>query len=132
MTILIRDPLSLTCIRLCRPQKIRFVIRHNSADSVPTSNLISIKMASIPNSKSCDLKHGGAFSNHCEVIILSMKSPARLKYQVKKKMFIDKNFFHTLFDGILKISLPAVTLYWHNDTRNLCQHNVFIPKSIRP
>ena len=55
---------------------------HNSADPVPTSNLICIKMASILTSQSRDLKYGGIFSNHCEVIILSIESPARLKDQV--------------------------------------------------
>ena len=35
-------------------------IRHNSADSVSTSNLVCIKMASILNSQSRDLKHGSA------------------------------------------------------------------------
>ena len=29
-------------------------------------------------------KHGAAVSNHCEVIILSMKSPAKLEDQVKR------------------------------------------------
>ena len=33
-------------------------------------------MASILNSKSHDLKHGGTFGNHCEVTILSIKSLA--------------------------------------------------------
>ena len=41
-------------------------IRHNSADSGPTSYNDWMKMASILNSKSRDLKHGGTFSNHSE------------------------------------------------------------------
>ena len=48
-------------------------IRHNSADSVPTSNFVCIKMASILNSQSCDLKHGDTISNDCKIIVLSMK-----------------------------------------------------------
>ena len=40
-------------------------------------------MVSFLNPQSRDLKHGGAFSNNCEVINLSMKSQVRLKDQVK-------------------------------------------------
>ena len=43
-------------------------IRHNSVDSLRTSALALIKMVSILNPQSRDLKHGGTFSNHCEVI----------------------------------------------------------------
>ena len=57
--------------------------KHKSANSVPTSILICIRIASILNSQSCNLKHGVTFSNHCEVSILSMKSLPRLKNQVK-------------------------------------------------
>ena len=35
-----------------------FLIRQNSSDSVPTSNLVCIKMASILDSQSRDFKHG--------------------------------------------------------------------------
>ena len=58
-------------------------IRHNSASSVPTSDFVCIKMASILNFQSLDGQHGGTFSNHFEVVILSMKSLAILKDQVK-------------------------------------------------
>ena len=67
-------------------------ICQNSSDSVPTSYLVCITMASILNSKSRDLKHGGTFSNHCED--LSIKSIARLKDQGKRlvyKMFINES-----------------------------------------
>ena len=39
-----------------------FIIRNNSADSVPTSNLVCVKMAFIPNSKSRDHKYGCTIS----------------------------------------------------------------------
>ena len=83
-----------------------FSIRHNSADSVPTSNHDCIKTASILNYRSRDLKYGGTFRNHCKVIILSMKSLARLKYQTKSlefQMFVNEIDFNRLFDGILKV-----------------------------
>ena len=50
--------------------------KHNSANSVPTSVLVCIRIASILNSQSCNLKHVVTFSNHYEVGILSMKSLA--------------------------------------------------------
>ena len=59
-----------------------YIIRHNSADSIPTSNLVCINMASILKSQSRDLKYGGTFSNHCEVLMLLMGSHVRLKDQV--------------------------------------------------
>ena len=61
-------------------------------------------MAAILNTRSRDLKHGVTF-NHCEVIILSIKSLTRLKDQVKSlayKLFMNEIDFHRLFDGILK------------------------------
>ena len=72
-------------------------------------------MASILNSQSRDLKHGGAFSNHCEVLILSMKSQAILNDQVKSllyKMFISEIDFHTLFDGILNVVFSFLVEYY--------------------
>ena len=55
-------------------------IRHNSSQfRIPTSNLVCIRMAFILNFQSHDLKHGGDFSNRCEVINLSMTSLARMK-----------------------------------------------------
>ena len=57
--------------------------KHKSANSVPTSNLVCIRIASSLNSQLCNLKYGLTFSNHCEVGILSMKSLARLKNQFK-------------------------------------------------
>ena len=84
-------------------------IRQTSVDSVPTSNLLCIKMASILNSQSRDLKYGGTLTNHCKVIILSMKSLARLKDQVESlvyKMFIMNEIdFHRLFNGIMNVVL---------------------------
>ena len=65
-----------------------------------------IKMASILNIQSCDLKHGGTFSKYCEIIILSIESLARLKDQVKslgRKIFINKNYFHRLLGGTMKV-----------------------------
>ena len=64
------------------------------------------RMTSILNCRSRDLKHRGIFRKHREVIILSIKSLARLKNQVKSlvyKMFIKEIEFHRLFDDILKI-----------------------------
>ena len=85
-------------------------MRHNSANSIPTSDLVCIKMASILNSQSRDLKHDYTFSNHCKVVILS-----RLKDQVKSlvykmsiivcKLLINESDFHRLFDAILKVLL---------------------------
>ena len=63
-------------------------------------------MASILNSQSHDLKHGGTFSNQCEVTILSMKSLSRLKDQVKSlalKMFVNEIDFHRLFYGMSNV-----------------------------
>ena len=57
--------------------------KHKLPNSIPTSNLVCIRIASILNSQSCNLKHGVAYSNHCEVGILLMKFLARLKNQVK-------------------------------------------------
>ena len=57
-------------------------IRHNSTDSLPTSDLVCIKMASILNTQARYLKHGGAFSNHCEVVFLRFFL-ARLKDHLK-------------------------------------------------
>ena len=37
--------------------------KHKSANSVPTSILVYIRIASILNSQSCSLKHGITFSN---------------------------------------------------------------------
>ena len=82
-------------------------IRHKSADSVPTSNLVCIKMACILNSQSRDLEHGGTFTNECEVTILSMNSLTRMKDQVKSlvyKMLRNEIDFHRLFTGILKVT----------------------------
>ena len=45
-----------------------------------------------------------------------------------RKSIIGKLFF--FFQ--LEIFLPAVTFYWRNDTCNLCNLTVFIPKSVRP
>ena len=47
------------------------------------SILVCIKIASILNSQSRVFKHDGAFSNHHEVMILFMKSLARLKDKFK-------------------------------------------------
>ena len=58
--------------------------KYKLATFVPTSNLVCIRIASILNSYSYNLKHGVTFSNHYEVGILSMKSLARLKNQVKR------------------------------------------------
>ena len=44
---------------------------------------ICIKVASILNSQSRDLKDGSIYCNHYDVTILSMKSLVRLKEQVK-------------------------------------------------
>ena len=96
------------------PNQTRFYhlyIRHNSSNFVPTFNLICIKIVSVLNSQSCDLKHGNTSSNHCEVIILLMKSLAGLKDQVKNivyKIFLNEIDFHTLFDTII-LSIPS----WH-------------------
>ena len=82
-------------------------IHHNTTDSVPTSNLICIKMVFILNSQSRGLGHGGSTSDyHCEVITFSKKSLARLKEQAKSlayKMFTNEIDFHALFKGILKV-----------------------------
>ena len=40
-------------------------------------------MASILNSQSRDLKHGGTFTNHCEVIILSMTGMVKVYEYIK-------------------------------------------------
>ena len=72
------------------------------------SNLARMKMASILNSQSRDPKHRGTFGNHSEVIILSMKSLARLKDQVKSLVFkisINEIDFHKLFDDILVLKV---------------------------
>ena len=101
-------------------------IRHNSADSVPTS---FVTTRSIPhlhvtrlyqdgfimNFQSCDLKHGSTFSNHCEVIILSTKSLARYKYQFKivvYKILLIEIDFQRLFDGL---GLLKVMFYCEDD-----------------
>ena len=52
-------------------------ILQNSTDSIPTSNLVCIKMEPSRDR----LTH--TFRNHYEVIILSMKPLARLKDRVK-------------------------------------------------
>ena len=55
-------------------------------------------MASILNPQTRDLEHGGAFSNHCGVIIvLSIKAPAMFKDHVVSlvyEMFINETDFH--------------------------------------
>ena len=102
------------------------VIRHNSADSVPTSNLVCIKMASILNSQSRDLKPGSTFSNHCKVIFLSMKSLTRLRYQVKSlvhKMFKNEIDFHRMFDGILK-SCAFFSEVLHGESADIPAKNI--------
>ena len=80
-------------------------LRHNSADSVPSSNLIYIKMASILNCQSRDFKHNGNFYKG-KVIVLSLKYLEILKDHVKSlvyKMFINEIDFHRLYDGILEV-----------------------------
>ena len=61
-------------IPLCaKPESVARInnTRHNSADSVHTSNLVRIYEGFILNSQSNDLKHGGNLSddinNHCEL-----------------------------------------------------------------
>ena len=69
---------------------------------VPTSNLVCIKIAFIVDSQLLDLNYGCTFSNHCEVIILSIISLARLKDKVKSlgcKTILREIKFHLLFDG---------------------------------
>ena len=80
--------------------------KKNSADSVPTSNFVCMKMTFVLNGLSSDLKHGGTLSNHSEVVILPMKFIAKLKDQLKSlvyKMFLNEIDFHRLFDGIFKV-----------------------------
>ena len=86
-------------------------IRHNSADSVPTSDIVSIKMASILIFQSLDVQHRGTFSNQYEVVTLSMKSLAILKDQVKilpYKMLINERkpgaVSITIFNSLLTLS----------------------------
>ena len=82
------------------------VNRHNSADSVPTSNFVCSKMASILNSQLRDLKHGSTLKKDCDVIILSMNYHAKLQDQVKSlvyKMLINKIDFHSVFEVIMKV-----------------------------
>ena len=76
-------------------------IRYSSADSVSKSNSNCIKMASILNSELRDLQHGSTCRNgYCEVIILLMKCPGRLKDKVKSIVY---KMFNNEIDGILKI-----------------------------
>ena len=98
----------------------------NSANFIPTSNLY-IKMVFILNSQSCDLKNGGIFSNYCEVIILSIKSLARLKDQLKSlvyKMFINEKNFHRLFDVILKVMFSFVSRVLYAKSADFLAKNV--------
>ena len=79
-------------------------IRLHLTDSELTADLVCIKMASVSDAQSHDLKRSGTFSNHCEVIILSMKY--LLKGQIKSlvlKMVVNEIDFHRLFEGILKV-----------------------------
>ena len=69
---------------------------HNSADSVPTANLICIKKTSILVSQSRDLKHDALFSKHFEFIILSMNG------QVKS--VVNKMSVNILFTTLSKLS----------------------------
>ena len=62
-------------------------------------------MASILSSQSGDVKYGVTFTNHYEVMILSMEYLARSEDQVQSlvhRMFINEIDFHILFGGILK------------------------------
>ena len=94
---------------------------------LPTSDLVCIKMTSILNSKSCDLKHSNTFSNHHEVIILSMKSVPRLKDQVKGlvyEMLIDRLHFHRLFNSVLKVVLSFFSGVLHGKSTDFLLKNV--------
>ena len=100
-----------------------FQNRHNSADSVHTFNLVCIKMASILSSLSRDLKNCGSFSNHYEVIILSMKSPARLEDHVYK-IFIDEIDFYRLIDRNLKVVFSLFRGVLHGKSADFPAKNV--------
>ena len=66
---------------------VKSFIRHNSVNYVPTCNSVCFKMASILDFQSSDREHGGTSIKHLEVIILSMKSIARLKDKVKSLVY---------------------------------------------
>ena len=101
----------LACLSICLSASLRLALsqketfRHNSADSVPASYVFCVKMASILNSQPHDLKHDG---NHCEVIILSMKSLARMKEQVKSlvyKILVSEIDFLRMYDCMLECTM---------------------------